>query len=175
MAERVKALEAARKGRTLAGLPRVATLRAYAEHHLARKAAAGKVEADWIAYQEVFLGRAADFFGGARGLHTITTPECQAWAAFLADQGLSAGSVRHHLNAVSNLFKRAQSEGVVPSGYNPIMSMMEKPAGKPQEARWLEVPDAALLLEAARTITPSTRGGRRAISPTSIRCSPRSY
>jgi integrase len=29
--------------------------------------------------------------------------------------------------------------------------MMEKPAGKAHEARWLEVPDAALLLEAART------------------------
>ena len=30
--------------------------------------------------------------------------------------------------------------------------MMEKPRGEPREAKWLEVPDAARLLDAARTL-----------------------
>lgn len=161
MGERVKALEEARKGRTLAGLARVATLKAYGEYHLAQKVAAGKVEADRTGKLEVFLGRAADYFGAGRGLHTITVGDCQAWAAFLSDAGLSAGSVRHHLNGLSNLYRRAQSEGVVPSGFNPVASMLEKPVGTRAEAKWLEIADAALLLEAARTLTPSREGGPR--------------
>lgn len=32
--------------------------------------------------------------------------------------------------------------------------MMDKPAARRLEARWLEVPDAALFLEAARTFPP---------------------
>jgi hypothetical protein len=61
------------------------------------------------------------------------------------------------LNALSNLFRRAQSEGLVPPGFSPVSAMMEKPAGVRREARWLEVPDAALLLESARTLPSSTR------------------
>ena len=64
---------------------------------------------------------------------------------------MSDGTLRHHLNALSGVFKRAASEGYVPPGYNPVAAMLEKPTGTPREARWLEVHDAALLLEAART------------------------
>src|SRR5918995_779170 len=67
---------------------------------------------------------------------------------------MSGGSVRHALNALSNLYRRAQSEGKVPPGFNPVGAMLEKPAGVRREARWLEVPDAALLLESARTLPP---------------------
>jgi integrase len=38
--------------------------------------------------------------------------------------------------------------------------MLEKPSGRPAEARWLEVPDAALLLEAARTYLAPEEGTR---------------
>ena len=68
------------------------------------------------------------------------------------------GNVRHHLNALSGVFRRAASEGYVPPGYNPVAALLEKPTGKPGEARWLEVPDAALLLEAARTYTAPVEG-----------------
>jgi hypothetical protein len=78
---------------------------------------------------ETFLGRAAAYFGAGRGVHTLTVEECQRWAVDLADQGLASGSVRHHLNALSNLYRRAQPEGVVPSGFNPVASMLEKPVG----------------------------------------------
>jgi integrase len=64
--------------------------------------------------------------------------------------------VRHHLNALSNLFRRAQEEEVVPPGFNPVAAMMEKPAARRLEAHWLEVPDAALFLEAARTLPPKS-------------------
>ena len=39
---------------------------------------------------------------------------------------------------------------MVSSGYNPVKGVMEKPVGDPDEAAWLEVSDAALLLESAR-------------------------
>jgi integrase len=70
------------------------------------------------------------------------------------------GNVRHHLNALSGLFRRAASEGYVPPGYNPVAAMLEKPSGHPAEARWLEVPDAALLLEAGRTYHAPDEGTR---------------
>ncbi len=67
---------------------------------------------------------------------------------------MTPGSVRHALNSLSNLYKRAQSEGKVPPGFNPVAAMMEKPVGVKREAKWLEVPDAALLIESARTLPP---------------------
>ena len=67
MAERVRALEAARKDRNVCGLSRVAALRPYAEHHLARKAEAKKVEAEWIEKLAVMLGRASDYLARAGG------------------------------------------------------------------------------------------------------------
>jgi integrase len=163
LADRLKELEGARKDRTLHGLRRRATLAEYASHHLARKAEAGKVELSWIASHELWLRRAIDFLGAGRSLHTIGVSDVQRWAVQLADTTLtggrpSGGTVRHHLNALSNLYRRAQSEGVVPPGYNPVAAMLEKPAGRRLEAEWLEVPDAALLLEAARRPLPLVNG-----------------
>ncbi|HYS19739.1 MAG TPA: tyrosine-type recombinase/integrase, partial [Gemmatimonadales bacterium] len=66
----------------------------------------------------------------------------------------SGGTVRHYLNALSNLYQRAQAERLVLPGYNPVAALMDKPRAARREARWLEVPDAALLLEAARTDRP---------------------
>lgn len=68
---------------------------------------------------------------------------------------LTDDSVRHHLNVLSNLFRRAESEQFVNSGFNPVRSLMEKPIAKRQEAHWLEVHDAALLLEVAKRLRPS--------------------
>ena len=36
---------------------------------------------------------------------------------------MSGGTLRHYLNALSNLFRRAQAEGYVPPGYNPVAAM----------------------------------------------------
>jgi integrase len=62
---------------------------------------------------------------------------------------LSEGTVRHHLNALSNLYARARSEGWVTTGYDPVGDLLEKPVGDPEAPRWLEVPEAALYLAAA--------------------------
>src|SRR5206468_3053390 len=59
-----------------------------------------------------------------------------------------------HLHSLSNLFRRAQAEGRVSLGYNPV-SVCEKPSGVRRESHWLEVDEAALLLDAARLHRPS--------------------
>jgi integrase len=68
-------------------------------------------------------------------------------------QPLSGQTLRHHINALSNLNERAKSENLVVGSYNPVQNIMkgEKPTGKAAEARWLEVDEAAHLLETART------------------------
>lgn len=76
-------------------------------------------------------------------------------AAVWTAAGTSPGTVKHYLNAMSNLFRRAQEEGIVAAGHNPVTVLMEgRPRPRPKEAHWLETHDAALLLEAARTFKP---------------------
>lgn len=41
---------------------------------------------------------------------------------------------------------------MVPVGFNPVAVLMDKPTIVRREARWLEVPEASLYLEAARTL-----------------------
>ncbi len=155
---RLRELEEARRSFGLHGRRQRATLAAFAAHHLIQKKRAGKVTDGWLELAENFLGRAAAFFGSERDLETIRVSDVRGWCASLAQvktrggRTLSAGTVRHHLNALSNLFLRAQEEEVVPPGWNPVAAMMEKPTAQRLEARWLEVPDAALFLEAARTL-----------------------
>jgi integrase len=175
-AARLRELDAQRHGRALHGRGKGTPLGAYAAEHLEKKAKAGKVTHDWLEMAELFLSRAVAHFGADRDLESITVEDTQAWAAHLATlparkdtrkpkadgsppparpvRTMSGGSVRHALNALSNLYRRAQSEGKVPPGFNPVGAMMEKPAGVRREAKWLEVPDAALLLESARTLPP---------------------
>ena len=175
---RLTELDALRHGRALHGQGRTVTpLAAYAAEHLVKKARAGKVTHDWLEMAELFLNRVVTFFGADRDLEAITVEDVQAWATHLATlparkdtrkpkpdgsplperpiHTMTSGSVRHALNALSNLYRRAASEGKVPPGFNPVAAMMEKPVGVKREARWLEVPDAALLLESARTLPPA--------------------
>jgi hypothetical protein len=57
---------------------------------------------------------------------------------------VSDGWVLCH-NSLSNLYRRAISEGCVRAGYNPVQSMMDKPRDivASREADWLEMPRAA--------------------------------
>lgn len=69
--------------------------------------------------------------------------------------GLSDSTRRKYINDLSNLYRRAQSEGYVDTGYNPVSALMDKPTDPvATETDFLEVPDAALLLEAARLWKP---------------------
>jgi integrase len=160
--ERIKQLDALRRGRALHGLAGQATLEAFASLHLVAKAKSGKVTDDYLEECEAQLARAAEHFGAGCDIATITTADVRGWAEQLQASGLSGGTVRHHLNKLSNLYKRARAERVVPSGYDPVGDLQDKPTARRVEAKWLEVPDAALLLESARTYRPHVgpKGGR---------------
>jgi integrase len=159
---RLEELDAKRRGRAMHGIAKEAGLGEFAELHLVIKKKAGRVTDEWLECAETFLQRAVDYFGTDRDVASITVEHVRQYINHLEtanfhpkkDDGkvkmLSPGTVRHHLNALSNLYRRAQSEGYVLPGYNPVAALMEKPTSKRQEAQWLEVHDAALLLEAAR-------------------------
>jgi len=84
----------------------------------------------------------------------------RAWADDLARDGRrKPGTVRHFLNALSGLYGRAQEGLYVDPKYNPVSMLQEKPGGRWRngEAAFFEVPDAALLLEAARIVKARDR------------------
>jgi integrase len=144
--------------RAQVGIRRAVGLAALTRSHLLKKAA-GKTTDRWMQSAELHLARACDFFGEKRDLITITVADVGLWIEHLrrlpgkGGEFMTDGTLRHHLNSLSNLYRRAQSEGQVPPGFNPVAALMpgEKPSGRAAEARWLEVSDAALLLEAVRT------------------------
>lgn len=127
---------------------------AYASVHLVKKAQSGRCTKGHLEDAELHLNRAVAFFGADRELDTIAVDEVGQWAATLSATGLAGGTVRHHLNALSNLFRRAVAEQIVPPGYNPVGALLDKPSARREEAKWLEVPEAALLLESARLYVP---------------------
>lgn len=152
---RLKELEAKRRIRSLQGEDEQyapATLASVAREHLIKKKQTGKFSDRYLGNVEHQLERARDYLGADRDLATVRVRDVTAWLAHLADtHHLAGGTLRHHLNALSNLYRRAQADGFVPPGFNPAAALMEKPSASRQEAKWLESPDAALLLEAART------------------------
>ncbi len=146
--------------RAVHGLPKETTLGGFAAEHLIAKAKAGRVTEGWIAEAEHHLDRAVAHFGAKRPLGGITVADVRAWAEVLAalpsgrrTGTLTGGTVRHHLNTLSNLFRRAMAEGY--ATFNPVAALVDKPQARRVEARWLEAPDAALLLEAARLYRPA--------------------
>src|SRR6059036_611922 len=171
LARRLEQLDAARRGRALHGETRQVTLADFAASHLVAKAESQKFTEHWLEVTEKCLHRAAGFFGADRDLASITVADVRRWTKYLLAMRngrkgtMSASSVRHHLSCLSNLYKRARAERVVPSGYDPVGDFDEKPSPRRAEAKWLEMPDAAVLLEAARTYRPASgKGGWRPVS-----------
>ena len=126
-AERVTVLEPIRRGISLVGIGQVEGLGKYGQHHLERKAALGEAT-DWsLGGIQLQLERACEFFGTNKPLTAITVADVQKWAEWLRERftgrrgraALSDGAVRHHLNALSNLYKRAIDEHKLPLGCNP--------------------------------------------------------
>ena len=164
-AARLQQLDQARRDGALGGQRKRRTLADYVAYHLEQKAKTGKVETRWIECAETFLTRAVKHFGPGRYLDTIGVADVQGWLVGLGagkqtdGRALAPGSVRHHLNALSNLYRRAASEEVVPPGYNPASAILEKPTGTGlRESPYLEVHDGALLLEAAHRPLPLVNG-----------------
>lgn len=164
-AQRIREFEAQRRRKAITGIAKAAGLNAYAAHHISEKSKAGQITHAWLEQAEWMLTVATQFFGSERELASISVADVQAYAGALRtrDNGrggtLSGGSQRHYLNALSNLYRRAQAEGYVLPGYNPVSSLLEKPTAVRKEAEWLEAHDAALLLESARTHVPNAERG----------------
>lgn len=162
--DRVAELEAKRRGRVLLGEEQErkgAKLKPFAAHHLREKKRAGKVTDATIEGDENYLSAAVEFFGAGRDLRAIHPSDVSGWANKLRRESngrggtLSDATVRKYLNSVSNLYRRAQADGKVEPGFNPVQAMMDKPSGsRKREAEFLEVHDAALYLEAARLYDP---------------------
>jgi integrase len=140
----------------------------FADYHLEMKARNGMVTNRWLATAEHHLDTAVAFFGPRTKLITITPKWMTAYAAYLTtlgkwtkrdgsqpkDEPIGPASQRKYLNSLSNLFRRAIADGIVPLGYNPVAHMFERPTGERVEAEWLEVHEAALLLYAAKLYRP---------------------
>lgn len=155
-AERLEELEERRRNKAILGIERTTTLKAYVAYHLEQKAQTEEIETSWLDMVQLHLDTAIEFFGSARDLASIGVFDVQKYSNWLAKRPnrrggtLGASTRRQYLNSLSNLYRRAQAEGYVRPGFNPVASLMDKPRPKREEARWLEIHDAALLLEAAR-------------------------
>lgn len=154
-------LQAKRAGRVGVVTRRTTTLAELVRDHLLLKAKARKTSHGHLGDLEQRLGVALDYFGRTRDPRTIEPADVRAWSEDLAKDGTrKPGTCRHYLNALSGLYGRAQEGLYVDPGYNPVAALQEKPSGHWKgEAAFLEVADAALLLEAARIL--EERGGSR--------------
>lgn len=123
--------------------------------HLVARAKAGKVTDGQLSADEHFLTRFVDHCGAARRLSEIDTTTVRRWLEHLRTlpgrrgTTLDDATVRHHLNAVSGLFRRARAEKWIVKTHDPVGDLLEKPVGNPDEPLWLEVAEAALFLAAA--------------------------
>lgn len=157
---RWKELREKRKGGITGKLEKRTTLDQLIRDHLKKKSKAGRTSHSHMVDLEQRLTAAMQFFGAKRDPRTIEPDEVRDWAEALAADGKrKPGTVRHYLNALSGLYGRAIEGLYVPPHYNPVAMLGEKPTGKwgSGDAKYLEVADAALLLEAARVLEQRDR------------------
>lgn len=171
-------LQECRRNKTLLGLARKATLAEFSAYHLVQKQRSGRFTTQWLESVQNHLEAAIQYFCNSgrslprhdvsgeavldgisdRDLATISVADVQRYTSWLAQRRLPRGgtlspsSQRKYLNSLSNLYRRAISEGCVPAGHNPVIAMMDKPRDEPsrRESAWLEVHHAAILLESCR-------------------------
>ena len=153
-AARLRELQERRKGRAGVEVRRTTTLAVLVRDHLIKKHRAGKTSHSHMVDLEQRLKLAIEFFGAGRDPRTIEPADVRGWAEKLAEGGQrKPGTVRHYLNALSGLYRRAQEGLFVDGTYNPVAALVEKPTGRWKgEAAFLEVADAALFLEAAQIL-----------------------
>lgn len=156
---RLNELTAKRKGRLVAPQPNKTTLAELARHHLLMKAKAGRTSESHMFDLESRLRAAIAYFGSCRDPSTIVPGEVREWSESLENGGRrKPGTIRHYLNALSGLYGRAQEGLFVAPNYNPVAALQEKPTERWNgEAKFFEVEEAALLLEAARVVSSRDR------------------
>ena len=163
-AKRIEELEGLRRQSAILGVRGGAQLAEYASQHLVKKRQEG-TSPRHLQMVEGQLKATIDYFGAGRELGSISTREVAEWVRALRklpngrDGTLSAATARKYLNALSDLFARAVSDGHAVQ--NPVRSLYKKPTPERVEARYWEPDQVAALLEAARTQPADlVRGGR---------------
>lgn len=110
----------------------------------------GDVTERWLSETRTRLRRAVEFFGTDRDLSSIRPRQVREWLdRFLH---LSASNQRHHLHALSSLYRYAQELEVVAVGYNPVAGLYRKPSAAKTRRRtdeFFEIDAAAEFLDAA--------------------------
>jgi integrase len=147
-------------------VPAAVPLAAAASEHLVGKKQRAEATDQWLGEVETYLRRATEYFGEVRDLRSIRVADVKAYAARLRalpnGRGgvMSWANVRHHLNALSNLYA-----GLIEAErleVNPLSMWRKKPRAERHEAPWLQAHDCALFLEAARLFRPEQpKGGRK--------------
>lgn len=163
-AARVEELEGLRRQSAILGVRGGAPLAKYASSHLSKKRSEG-TSPGHLKIVEGNLRVAVDYFGAGRELSSISTREVGAWVRALRKTPngrggeLTAATAIKYLNALSDLFARAVSDGF--AVLNPVRALYRKPIPERVEARYWEPEQVAALLEAARTQPPDQlRAGR---------------
>jgi integrase len=157
---RLAQLEKLRTTRPAVGPARPRTLAAYAAHHLKQKAINHEAEPQWMGNAEVHLRLACEFFSDTIDLAKIQPADITDYVTHLRTMSnrrggvLSAGSVNHYLNSLSNLFRRAIADGVLAIGSNPVGALFARPTGEKKSTLWLEVHEMAAILKAAKAYVP---------------------
>jgi len=153
--DRLRELQEAKRNKVLLGTARSASLETFAAHHLTEKTRSDQFTGQWLRSIARHLRTATEFFGPGRELSSIRVADVQQYVAHLRTipngrgKTLTDGAARKYLNSLSNLFRRAIAEES--ANNNPVAALLEKPTAKKEEAKWLEVDEAARLLESART------------------------
>jgi integrase len=108
----------------------------------------------WLENVTRHLDRAVEFWGKERMVAGITANDVLAWIAKLRET-IGGSSARHHINSLSNLFRRAMRDELIVANPVTLLDRKEKPAAGRREADWLEVGEAARLLAAAERYQPT--------------------
>lgn len=122
--------------------------------HLEMKAKLGEGGAQWLGNVQVHLETAEGFFGEHCDIATITPRDVQEYHAHLRKipngRGgtMSSGSIAHYLNSLSNLFKRAIADGLIPMDHNPVRAI-KGPTITRTETPFLEIPEIVEILRFA--------------------------
>lgn len=111
----------------------------------------------WLDNIERHVTRAVAFFereGKGRLLTSIGPDDVKAWGQHLL-KSMAGGAARHHINSFSNLYRYAKRDGLVTENPVALLLPKEKPHARPREADWLDVTEAARLLDAAQRYEPA--------------------
>jgi len=162
--ERLKGLRrdalAVGEGRTRVTLGQVAREFLTEERRLIDEQQPGAVTERWLEATAFHLERALKYFQPSRPLLAIDPEHVGDWLEHLRrtvkgrNGQMSVDALRHHMHGLSKVYRYANHRRLLGHHYNPVTDLEAryKPKGGRREAQFLEVADAARLLDAARRI-----------------------